>query len=142
VFPWVLSDYTSTEIPDLNDPKNYRDLSKPVGALNPERLAEFQERFETFADPSIPPFMYGSHYSTSAGVVLHFLVRLVSRDMAYICLLSPSFLLSHASLSRHCSIHLLDFIDSFKVGILTSPIDYSVRFPGRGQCAQAEAPLK
>jgi len=76
VFPWVLGDYTSEEIPDLSDPENFRDLSKPVGALNPGRLEDFLERFNTFADPSIPPFMYGSHYSTSAGVVLHFLVRL------------------------------------------------------------------
>ena len=33
VFPWVLSDYTSKKI-DLKDENNYRDLSKPVGALN------------------------------------------------------------------------------------------------------------
>jgi hypothetical protein len=39
-------------------------------------LVDFIDRFNTFADPSIPPFMYGSHYSTNAGVVLHFLVRL------------------------------------------------------------------
>ena len=76
VFPWVLADYTSSEVPDLTDKQSFRDLSKPVGALNPDRLKEFIERFSTFADPSIPPFMYGSHYSTSAGVVLHFLVRL------------------------------------------------------------------
>ena len=76
VFPWVLSNYTSEEVPDLTDPSNFRDLSKPVGALNPDRLEDFIERFNTFADPSIPPFMYGSHYSTSAGVVLHFLVRM------------------------------------------------------------------
>jgi len=76
VFPWVLADYTSSEIPDLTDKENFRDLSKPVGALNPDRLGEFLDRFNDFADPSIPPFMYGSHYSTSAGVVLHFLVRL------------------------------------------------------------------
>lgn len=76
VFPWVLADYTSEEIPDLTARKSFRDLSKPVGALNEVRLNEFLERFNTFADPSIPPFMYGSHYSTSAGVVLHFLVRL------------------------------------------------------------------
>jgi hypothetical protein len=76
VFPWVLSDYTSEEIPDLTDKNNFRDLSKPVGALNPQRLDEFVERFNSFADPFIPPFMYGSHYSTSAGVALHFLVRM------------------------------------------------------------------
>ena len=76
VMPWVLSNYTSEEIPDLCDPSNFRDLTKPMGALNPSRLEDFIERFNTFADPSIPPFMYGSHYSTNAGVVLHFLVRL------------------------------------------------------------------
>jgi hypothetical protein len=75
VFPWVLADYTSEEIPDLTLKKNFRDLTKPVGALNSQRLDEFIERFNSFADPYIPPFMYGSHYSTSAGVVLHFLVR-------------------------------------------------------------------
>lgn len=76
VFPWVLSNYHSSEIPNLNDRSNFRDLSKPMGALNAERLQDFLERFKTFDDPVIPPFMYGSHYSTSAGVVLHFLVRL------------------------------------------------------------------
>jgi len=76
VMPWVLSNYTSKDVPDLSDNSNFRDLSKPMGALNPDRLEDFVERFETFQDPSIPPFMYGSHYSTSAGVVLHFLVRM------------------------------------------------------------------
>ncbi|KAI2508612.1 Beige/BEACH domain [Fragilaria crotonensis] len=76
VMPWVLSNYTSEEIPDLTDRSNFRDLTKPVGALNADRLNDFMERFETFADPTIPPFMYGSHYSTSAGVVFHFLVRM------------------------------------------------------------------
>jgi hypothetical protein len=33
-------------------------------------------RYEAFADADIPKFMYGSHYSTAAGVVLHYLVRL------------------------------------------------------------------
>lgn len=76
VMPWVLANYKDEEIPDLCDPANFRDLTKPIGALNPNRLQDFIERFSTFADPSIPPFMYGSHYSTNAGVVLHFLVRL------------------------------------------------------------------
>ena len=76
ICPWVLSDYTSDIIPNLLDRDNFRDLSVPVGALNSQRLAECLERFESFQDQTIPPFMYGSHYSTSAGVVLHFLVRL------------------------------------------------------------------
>ncbi|RDX91196.1 BEACH domain-containing protein C2, partial [Mucuna pruriens] len=73
VFPWILSDYSSESL-DLSNPSSYRDLSKPVGALNPERLNRFQERYASFDDPVIPKFHYGSHYS-SAGTVLYYLVR-------------------------------------------------------------------
>eukprot|EP00965_Chrysotila_dentata_P057901 1919368-Pleurochrysis_carterae.AAC.1 len=45
VFPWVLADYTSERL-DLCDGASYRDLSKPVGALNEERLAQILERYE------------------------------------------------------------------------------------------------
>ena len=61
VFPWVLVDYEAESI-DLDDPKIYRDLTKPIGALNPERLADFEERYESFEDPEVPKFHYGSHY--------------------------------------------------------------------------------
>lgn len=43
-------------------------IMQPVGALNPERLQKFQERYSSFDDPVIPKFHYGSHYS-SAGTV-------------------------------------------------------------------------
>lgn len=36
VFPWVVADYTSTVL-DLHDPASFRDLSKPVGALDEGR---------------------------------------------------------------------------------------------------------
>lgn len=75
VFPWVLSNYESETL-DLSDPRNFRDLSKPMGALNPVRLEEYWERYNSFDDPVIPKFLYGSHYSTCAGVVLFFLFRL------------------------------------------------------------------
>jgi factor associated with neutral sphingomyelinase activation len=40
VFPWVLADYTSATL-DLKDPKTFRDLAKPMGALgHPQRLQE------------------------------------------------------------------------------------------------------
>ena len=45
VFPWVLSDYTSEEL-DLTDESIYRDLSKPVGALNPDRLEQLIDRYK------------------------------------------------------------------------------------------------
>lgn len=41
---------------------------QPVGALSPDRLKKFQERYSSFDDPVIPKFHYGSHYS-SAGTV-------------------------------------------------------------------------
>ncbi|CAK9169218.1 unnamed protein product, partial [Ilex paraguariensis] len=73
VFPWILSDYNSKTL-DLANPSSYRDLSKPIGALNADRLKKFQERYSSFDDPVIPKFHYGSHYST-AGTVLYYLVR-------------------------------------------------------------------
>lgn len=75
VFPWVLADYASPRL-DLAEPATFRDLSKPVGALDARRLAFFRERFDSLRqDPGTPPFHYGSHYS-SAGIVLFFLLRM------------------------------------------------------------------
>lgn len=76
VLPWVLCDYTSDTI-DLSDSRVYRDLSKPVGALNEDRLASLIERYKDLASFGFADnerFLYGSHYS-SPGVVLHFLIR-------------------------------------------------------------------
>jgi hypothetical protein len=62
---------------DLRDPTVFRDLAKPVGALEPQRLASFRARFASLQEQdSVPPFLYGSHYSTAAGCCLHYLVRL------------------------------------------------------------------
>ncbi|XP_048053665.1 lipopolysaccharide-responsive and beige-like anchor protein isoform X4 [Megalobrama amblycephala] len=65
VFPWVITNYDSEDL-DLTLPSNYRDLSKPIGALNPKRAAFFSERFETWEDEQVPKFHYGTHYSTSS----------------------------------------------------------------------------
>nr|VDC69811.1 unnamed protein product [Brassica rapa] len=74
VFPWIISDNSSESL-DFSNPSTFRDLSKvPIGALNPERLKKFQERYSSFEDPVIPKFHYGSHYS-SAGAVLYYLAR-------------------------------------------------------------------
>lgn len=43
VFPWVLADYTSTEL-NLDNPASFRDLSKPMGAQNERRRQLFLER--------------------------------------------------------------------------------------------------
>nr|XP_043628907.1 BEACH domain-containing protein C2-like [Erigeron canadensis] len=73
VFPWVLSDYKSTHL-DLANPSSYRDLSKPIGALNDDRLKKFHKKYSSFNDPVVPKYHYGSHYST-AGAVLYYLMR-------------------------------------------------------------------
>ena len=74
VFPWIIRDYTSPAI-YTSDPAIYRDLTKPVGALNPKRLDQFRERYETFEDPSgiIKPFLYGTHYSSAASIMFYLL---------------------------------------------------------------------
>ncbi|OQR94211.1 BEACH domain-containing protein [Achlya hypogyna] len=74
VFPWVLADYTSSHL-DLTRAATFRDLSKPLGALNETRLAFYLERSRAFDDPDIPKFLYGSHYS-HVGAVLYYLIRL------------------------------------------------------------------
>ncbi|KAK6940249.1 hypothetical protein RJ641_029780 [Dillenia turbinata] len=74
VFPWILADYTSDCL-DFNKSSTFRDLSKPVGALDSKRFEVFEDRYLNFSDPDIPSFYYGSHYS-SMGIVLFYLLRL------------------------------------------------------------------
>ncbi|XP_036452329.1 protein FAN isoform X2 [Colossoma macropomum] len=76
VFPWVISDYSSPQL-DLLNPASFRDLSKPVGALNTERLERLLDRYRDMPEPR---FMYGSHYS-SPGYVLFYLVRVAPEHM-------------------------------------------------------------
>ncbi|CCI46979.1 unnamed protein product [Albugo candida] len=74
IFPWILSDYDSKTL-DLSRSSSFRDLAKPMGALDPDRLAFFLDRCAGFEDPDIPKFLYGSHYS-NIGAVLYYLIRL------------------------------------------------------------------
>ncbi|XP_022376310.1 neurobeachin isoform X1 [Enhydra lutris kenyoni] len=74
VFPWVLTNYESEEL-DLTLPGNFRDLSKPIGALNPKRAVFYAERYETWEDDQSPPYHYNTHYSTATST-LSWLVRI------------------------------------------------------------------
>ncbi|KAM8967561.1 protein FAN [Pelodytes ibericus] len=76
VFPWVIADYTSSEL-DLSATETFRDLGKPIGALNKERLERLLKRYHEMPQPK---FMYGSHYS-SPGYVLFYLVRVAPEYM-------------------------------------------------------------
>ena len=70
--PWILKDFKGETI-DLSDPAVFRDLSKPIGALDPKRLADFRERYKE-TPPGADRFLYGSHYSCP-GYVIGFHVR-------------------------------------------------------------------
>lgn len=83
VMPWILADYESATLglphhfvfllllEDLNDPKSFRNLSKPIGSMEETRLAFFKQRYDQMEEPK---FLYGTHYSTPA-YVLYYLVR-------------------------------------------------------------------
>jgi WD40 repeat protein len=80
IFPWVLADYSSETL-DFSNPRTFRDLSKPIGALNEARL----EKLKSLRRDSIEQqnFLYQSPYS-SRFAVLHFLVRLEPFTSAHI----------------------------------------------------------
>lgn len=91
VLPWVLTDFSSKTL-DLSQEKLvFRDLTKPIGALDENRLGYLKQRMQEMANettslqkiPNLKPFLYGSHYSSSAQV-LHYLLRL--QPIANLCL--------------------------------------------------------
>ncbi|KAM7537266.1 hypothetical protein Aperf_G00000068777 [Anoplocephala perfoliata] len=75
VMPWILADYTSKQL-NFDEPNTFRNLSRPIGIVNPENVVYVREKYESFEDPSgeISKFHYGTHYSSAAGV-MHYLVR-------------------------------------------------------------------
>ena len=100
VFPWVVSDYSSARL-DLSKEETYRDLSKPVGALNEERLQYFKSRYDSMREGDgvsdmgnggggidHRPFLYGTHYS-APGYVLYYMVRQMPEHM--LCLQNGKF---------------------------------------------------
>lgn len=86
VFPWVIADYASPKL-DLNKQETFRDLTKPIGALNEKRLNYFQQRLASMEGME-DPFLYGTHYS-AAGYVLYYLVRSMPEHM--LCLQNGKF---------------------------------------------------
>ncbi|KAG7359797.1 Beige/BEACH domain containing protein [Nitzschia inconspicua] len=86
VFPWVIADYSSAKL-DLTKKETFRDLTKPIGALNEKRLEYFQQRLVSMEGME-DPFLYGTHYS-AAGYVLYYLVRSMPEHM--LCLQNGKF---------------------------------------------------
>jgi factor associated with neutral sphingomyelinase activation len=125
IFPWVLSDYSSDTL-DLDDPSVYRDLSKPVGALNETRLRSFRERLMAIMVDD-ERFMYGTHYSTP-GYVLYYLVR--SR---------PELMLRLQNGKFDAPDRLFDSIADTWQGVLSSPTDVKELIPEFYDTESAEA---
>ena len=81
IMPWVLKNYEGeskllyNKGIDFSDERNFRDLSKPVGALNANKLERFKEKYLRMLSLSGEiPYLYGTFYSTPAHTV-QFLVR-------------------------------------------------------------------
>ncbi|KAM9310767.1 neurobeachin-like protein 2 isoform 2-T2 [Pholidichthys leucotaenia] len=91
VFPWILCDYTSP-ILDLENPSVFRDLSKPIGVVNPCHAHNVREKYESFEDPAgtTDKFHYGTHYSNAAGV-MHYMIRMEPFTTLHIQLQSGRF---------------------------------------------------
>ena len=98
IMPHIIADYES-KVLDLTKASSFRDLTKPIGALNQQRLAFFKERYESMSSVATeasssgstafpPPFLYGTHYSTP-GYVLYYLVRVAPEHM--LCLQNGKF---------------------------------------------------
>jgi len=136
VFPWVLADYESSKLDwshatlhNVNKygnnseanvskatSKMFRDLRKPVGALNVERLEQFQSRLKSMQDME-DSFLYGTHYS-APGYCLYYLVRLMPEQM--LCLQNGKY----DSPDR-----LFHSVDHSFASILTNPADLKELIP-------------
>ena len=63
VMPWVIQNF-ECETLDLNDPSVFRDLSKPMGAMDDARLALLQKKMDGMMESGSvsTPYLYGSGY--------------------------------------------------------------------------------
>ena len=114
VFPWVIADYTSKEL-DLKDSQTYRDLSKPLGAISAERLADLRKRYEFAKEiDENEAYLYGAFYS-SAAVVIWFLIRMEPFTTLHVKLqggkfdLASRLFLSIPAAWESCTSSIMDF---------------------------------
>ena len=75
VFPWVFHNWDVDY--DLNNYENFRNLQKPIGAINKHRLRKLKDFYEmNLRDKTVsnPAHLYPTHYSTP-GYVCYYLLR-------------------------------------------------------------------
>lgn len=60
IFPWIITNYKDIDDFDLSEIDNYRNLAKPIGAINPDKL----ERLKKISIENELNYLYQNHYST------------------------------------------------------------------------------
>ncbi len=61
IFPWVLSNYTEDRM-DLDDPRNYRELNWPIGAITPAKREQVRSKYTMLVTEQEPhPYQIGTH---------------------------------------------------------------------------------
>lgn len=59
VFPWIIADYESETL-DLDSKDTFRDLSLPMGAIDPQRLSVLLKRYREMPREEVS-FLFTSH---------------------------------------------------------------------------------
>ncbi|EGR28693.1 hypothetical protein IMG5_170250, partial [Ichthyophthirius multifiliis] len=76
VFPWVVQDHKTNNL-ELDNPDFFRDLSKPIGAINKHRLQKLKDFYTNIYQEkhkNAEGYIYPTHYS-SPGLIVYFLIR-------------------------------------------------------------------
>ncbi|KAK8888073.1 hypothetical protein M9Y10_039133 [Tritrichomonas musculus] len=89
VFPWIFSNYSSSTI-DLTIHSNFRDFSKPMGAMTEKRLNELLKHVKDFMAIRTAGFLYSSCYISPLTVIL-LLIRMEPFTTLHIQLQSGKF---------------------------------------------------
>jgi hypothetical protein len=74
IFPWTVCQF-ETPVPDLSDPHNFRDLSRPIGAIGESRLSELLRKQRQIEKIQGVGYLYSSYASCSLSLYL-WLIRM------------------------------------------------------------------
>lgn len=123
VFPFIISDYDSEEL-DVSAPNALRDLTKPMGAQDADRLEKFEEKYEVDFRSAVLSY---AHRCSSQWVSFRTCTARITRPLAVFCTTSfawsPSVVTS--SSSKAASLMSVEHLHyPHKGNIIRSPIGY------------------
>lgn len=70
IMPWIIQDYDSSSL-DLSKKSTFRDLSKPMGAINPKRLNELIQKANTLKNLGMETYLYSSGLINPLSIYLY-----------------------------------------------------------------------